>query len=388
MEFRPVAAAQLILGAARVLAASAATVGVALCAGCDRGSPAPGGAANSTAPASDSRDRAPDSIAHALLVSVDGLRPECLEPPLLEQLPAFARLLRGPHTLDARTDPDYTITLPNHLSMLTGRPVLGPSGHAWIGNDDPPGLRQGGTVHALRGAYVASAFDVAHDAGLVTAAIASKTKFWLLEQSYSSDFGAPDTVVPDHGKAKIDRFVAARSMDDVARATLWHLETAAGRSFAFVHFAAPDAAGHAEGWLVEPTSRYFAAVMETDRALGRLLDGLDRNPTLRGRVGIVLTADHGGGLPLKTHTEKSSGLNFRIPFLVWLGSDRAPSDLAAVNPSRPRPDPATNPPFDGTPAPIRNGDAGNAALRLLGLPSIPESSYGRLWPLTVPTDRP
>lgn len=390
MRFRPVVAAVLILGAG-----SAAIGTVWVVPGCGPSSPEPRAGETAGARPRDGKESrstaaptaAPgDTIAHALLISVDGLRSECLEQPLLDQLPAFARLLRGPHTLEARTDPDYTVTLPNHLSMLTGRPVLGAAGHGWIGNDDPPGLRQGGTLHAIRGAYVASAFDVAHDAGLATAAIVSKTKFWLLEQSYSGDFGAPDAVAPDHGKAKIDRFVAARAMDDVADATLWHLETAERPSFAFVHFAAPDAAGHGDGWIVEPTSKYFAAVMETDRALGRLLEGIDRRSALAGRVAIVLTADHGGGEPLKTHTVQKSRLNFRIPFLAWLGADRAPSDLLAANPARPAPAADANPSFDGNPPPIRNGDAGNAALRLLGLPPIPASSYGGAWPLTVPGD--
>ena len=48
---------------------------------------------------------------HVLIISVDGLRPDALNEPLLSLLPAFNRLLRGPHTLDARTDancPTYT----------------------------------------------------------------------------------------------------------------------------------------------------------------------------------------------------------------------------------------------------------------------------------------
>lgn len=368
MDFRPAMHALLILGAL---------------AGCGRApAPEPANPAESAAtPASAGSTTGRPDIAHVLIASVDGLRTECLQPPLLAQLPAFTRLLRGPHTLDARTDPDFTITLPNHASMLTGRPVLGAAGHGWTGNDHPPGLRQGGTLHAVKGSYVASVFDVAHDAGLTTASIVSKSKFWLLEQSYGDASGAADTASPDHGKAKIDRFHLAGSMADVAAAAGAHLASVRGRSLAFVHFAAPDGAGHASGWVVAADSRYFAAVMETDRALGTILDGIDRDPALRGRVAIVLTSDHGGGTPLKTHTERASPVNFRIPFLVWLGRDGIPHDLAALNPTRPSPPGDLNP--RSGPDPIRNGDAANLALHLLGLPAVPGSSYGAVRPLAV-----
>jgi hypothetical protein len=69
-------------------------------------------------------------------------------------------------------------------------------------------------------------------------------------------------------------------------------------------------------------------------------------------------------------------MNFRIPFLVWLGGDRAPSDLARLNPLRGTPPADLNPRFGAGPEPIRNGDAANLALGLLGLPAVPGSSYG------------
>jgi hypothetical protein len=226
----------------------------------------------------------PEVFDHVVLVSVDGLRPECLESPLVERLPNFARLLRGPHTLDARTDPTITVTLPNHLSMLTGRPVAGDAGHAWTLNSDPPAARHGGTLHAQKGSYVASMFDVAHDHGVATGAAFSKTKFSLLTQSYGPDAGAADTVGKDNGTGKIDRALYAPAMAEVALGVTSWLGAARGPSLTFAHFAAPDVAGHATGWDLSPSSPYIAAVEEVDRALGAVLDAIERSPSLAGRA--------------------------------------------------------------------------------------------------------
>ncbi len=62
---------------------------------------------------------------YVIHISVDGLAPRCLETLLAEgKVPTFARLQKeGAWTHNARTDFDYTITLPNHTCMVTGRPV-------------------------------------------------------------------------------------------------------------------------------------------------------------------------------------------------------------------------------------------------------------------------
>jgi hypothetical protein len=319
-------------------------------------------------------------IEHVLIVSVDGLRADALLPPSIAQFPAFARVLRGPHTLDARTDAEFTITLPNHISMLTGRPVGGEDGHGWKQNDEPPGAKQGGTLHANRGFYVASVFDVAHDRGVATMVATTKTKFWLLEQSYSDAKGAVDLIEPDEGRGKIDRFLFCQKTDDLAESVCDRLLRARGRTLDFVHFAAPDAAGHGYDWIMTPGSKYMEAIAEVDRAMAEILNTIEATPHLAGKTAIVLTADHGGGVPRKTHTDPTCPLNFCIPFAVWLGGPREATDLYALNPTRTRPAREERGTRDAPTQPIRNGDAANTALQLLGLPTVPGSRFGAAEP--------
>lgn len=325
----------------------------------------------------------PARFNHVLVISVDGLRSDCLEAPSIELLPNFARLLAGPHTLDARTDSQVTVTLPNQVSTITGRPVFGPYGHNWTHNSDPPDIQRGGTLHINKGAYITSMFDVAHDAGVMTTCHVSKTKFWLLQQSYGWSTGAPDTTGEDNGLAKIDAFHYIESNAALGAAVAGHLERSTKRTLDFVHFAAPDSAGHGYDWIVKPDSKYFAAVKEVDAALGVILKAIEEDADLRGRTALVLTADHGGGVPRKTHTDMTCPLNFRIPFLVWLGEGRPATDLLAINPNRLRPGREDIGARDATAQPIRNGDAANVAMSLLGLPAIPGSFYGANEPLRL-----
>ncbi len=330
--------------------------------------------------ATDSSNTSPpkntNAINHVILISVDGLRSELLQSPLIETHPSMARLLRGPHTFEARTDPDSTVTLPNHVGMVTGRLFAGPSGHNWLGNSNPPKPGAGGTLNEMHGEYVASMFDVASDRGVATAVVVAKSKFVLLDQSYDETNGAVDIVGTDDGRDKIDTFITCKESDQVVSETLKFIQHSAekgGRSLSFVHFAETDSAGHAGAWDLADETEYRKAVLRVDSAIGRLLSGIDSNAALRGHVAIVLTSDHGGGVPPRSHTDSKAPINFTIPFLVWLGVDQAPSDLYAINTTRIRPDKAENPRTEGA-KPIRNADAGNLVLMMLGLPAIPNSS--------------
>ena len=316
----------------------------------------------------------PAVAAYVVHVSVDGLRPDASRAP--DALPAFARLrAEGAGTDNARTDPDLRVTLPNHVSQVTGRPALGPDGHGWTSNGEPA---PGETLHSNRGEYLPSVFDVVHDRGLRTAAYVGKSKLRLFEASYDADHGAPDRTGADGGRAKIDVFVSDEDTDALVGRLLDDLR-AAPAAYTFVHLRDPDDAGHAAGWDLADGSRYDRAVRRVDALLGRVLDAVRADARLRGRTSVIVTSDHGG--EGTSHTEAVPPV-YTVPFYVW-GAGAGRGDLYALN-GRTRRDPGTGPvPAEGAAPPVRNGDAANLALTLLGLPPVPCSTLGSAAPLRV-----
>jgi hypothetical protein len=318
---------------------------------------------------------APSGFDRVVLISVDGLRSDALIAQPAESLPALARMLHGASTLNARTDPDFTVTLPNHTSMLTGRPVLGADGHGWILNDDPP---EGATLATNKAAYVPGMFDVAHDRGARTAMLVGKSKFSLYASSWDADHGAPDAVGEDDGNRKIDAYAFTGKTSEIGDGILRELAIPGRKCLVFAHFAETDLVAHAYGWDVTPGSRYLKALASIDHEIGRVLDRVQSDETLRGRTAILLTADHGGGAPFKSHEQAHMWIDYVIPFLVWTGDGGTPRDLYDLNAST-RKDPGLGQPHivgatEKALPPIRNGDAGNLALGLLGFPAIPGST--------------
>jgi predicted AlkP superfamily pyrophosphatase or phosphodiesterase len=321
--------------------------------------------------------------AHAdqvILVSVDGLRPDAVSTLGEAGAPNFYRLRReGASTGNARADNDWTVTLPNHTGMVTGRRVVGPSGHGWTVNTDPfPGVN----LHRNRGRYVASVFDVAHDHGFRTGIYASKSKFSLYDTSYDGRSGAPDTTESDNGRDKIDAFVANENTAELLTAFVAAM-VAKSFDFAMLHFRDPDTAGHATNWDLASGSGYLRAVQHVDGLLGQLLDTIQKTASLNGHTWIVLTADHGGVLGTIRHDINDSPEDYTIPFMVWGPGVPAGANLYDLNATTRR-DPGTSRiPYEEELQPIRNADAGNLVLSLMGLPSIPGSTVNARQDLKV-----
>lgn len=323
-------------------------------------------------------------VAHVIQISVDAMGAKYLDK-FLQESPQdfnnFGRLIKeGASTLNARADYTFTITLPNHTCMVTGRPVDTPpewpeaQGHYWKWNGDFPSPDAPASLHAVNpaGGYTASSFDVAHDNGLSTALYSGKEKFHMFTYSFGPELGAENA----HGRNKIDYSIIGSGIHDKALADIKLHKPA----YTFLHYPDPDSAGHAFGYL---GPEYRDAVKKVNGYIGDLLSLAETDPEWKNRTVIILSADHGGRPGTKNHGDADQPYNYTIPFLVWGAGVPQGADLYKLNPTT-RTDPGDGrPPYAPTGQPIRNGDGGNLALKLLGLPAIPGSHINDKQDLSV-----
>ncbi len=307
---------------------------------------------------------------YVIHVSVDGLRSDAVTILGHTKAPNFYRLrAEGAFTDNARTDVDYLGTLPNHITQLTGRGVKGPRGHNYGDNRFPPLLR---TLHSNKGTYVASVFDVVHDHGLSTALFTSKEKFQIIRQSYDGIHGAEDRIGTDNGRNKIDRYHYQEDTEVLVEEYIAAMRSEPFR-YSFIHLRDPDSAGHDDYWDVTPGSAYLKAVARVDNLIGKLLDFITSSPELSGKTVLIVTSDHGGTYG-SNHTILDGRKNYTIPFYVWGAGIPAGKDLYVLNRNTRR-DPGTGrPPYSAPVQPIREGDAANLVLTLLGLEPVPGST--------------
>lgn len=330
---------------ARSLATAALTLGLLVpLTGCSGTDPSPDGATFSDARTTPSATPTPEP--HVLAVSIDGLNTEAITQLGYEGAPTLHRLLsEGAGTLNARTEFEQTVTLPNHTSMMTSRRIdAARDGHGVTWDDD----RRGSTVQKAAGHPVASIFSVVHADGGSTALYSTKEKFSLYERSWP---------------AGIDRYTVRENQKRLialARADL--LDGAP--TFTFLHVSLPDRTGHEYGGM---SSRYVAAVQQTDKQLGGLIGALAGSDD----VTVILTADHGFASGKTDHSARRNIENYRIPFVAW-GAGVDPGDLYAMNPGFR--DPGTKRPSYAGKQPVRNGDVANLAAMLLGLGTVPGSN--------------
>jgi hypothetical protein len=321
----------------------------------------PAGAASgqAAAPSAAPTHREPASSASRVIgISVDGLNTEAITRLGSEGAPTFTRLLaEGAGTLNARTEYEQNVTLPNHTSMMTGRRIdRRHGGHGVTWDDD----RRRMTVARAAGHPVRSVFSEVHADGGSAALFSTKEKFALYKRSW---------------KRGIDRFVVNEDQRRLVRTAIADLEST-DRAFTFLHVSLPDRFGHLYGGM---SAQYLNAVRRTDRHLGELLAAIDSDPSLAD-VTLVLTADHGFLEGSTSHSPKVLS-DYRIPFVAW-GAGVRSGDLYALNPDYR--DPGTKrPTYAAKRQPVRNGDLANLALDLLGLQAVPGSELNLAQDLDV-----
>jgi len=300
----------------------------------------------------------PGSTRRVVLVSVDGLNPTAITQLGPAGAPTFYRLMsEGVSTLNARTVFESSQTLPNHTSMVTGRPVTVTGGHLVTFNED-----NGSTVHVSAGEYCASIFDVVHDNGGRTALYTGKTKIDFLDRSWNMTYGAPDVTGADDGTDKIDTYLRTDEVS-TTNALIDALSTDPA-TFSMMHYPGPDGVGHGQGFLSAP---YLAEVTDTDALIGRILDTIAADADLAATTTVVVTSDHGGlGM---SHADATQAANYTVPFFAWGAGVAAGMDLYALNPDRS--DPGTGrPDYSAAVGPVRNAEVGNLIAELLDLAAI------------------
>jgi predicted AlkP superfamily pyrophosphatase or phosphodiesterase len=205
-----------------------------------------------------------DAVAtRALIISIDGLRPDLL---LRADTPALHGLMNdGSFTMWAQTT-DLAITLPSHMSMLTG---MTPEHHGITWNDDRP-------FDAAAFPATPTLFEVAGRAGFTTGMVAGKSKFRAFVRGGTPDhwFAPPSGAIGDRTTAESAAVMIQRDRPRVM----------------LVHLAGVDAAGHDRGW---GSDEQLDAIARADRSVSRVLDAL-RDAGLRDSTVVLVSADHGG----------------------------------------------------------------------------------------------
>ncbi|MBF0490311.1 MAG: alkaline phosphatase family protein [Candidatus Omnitrophica bacterium] len=299
--------------------------------------------------------------AHVVLISFDGLRPDAITELGEDKAPAFYQMMReGAFTLNARTDHDLTVTLPNHACMITGYPVKGDYGHHLTENVLMPDK----TIHDFAGRHIDSIFDTLRKNNAHSAMLSSKLKFNIYQNSFPIDT------------------VALTDYDDIQTLENFIKLTRTGLpDFVFLHFAGADRVGHKEGWIVSSDSSYMAQVETLDDYLKLALRAIQLKDELKDSTVVIVTADHGGeGM---SHSDPKNPLDYTVPFIIWGKAVAKGADLYKINADRRRDPLEQRIPYDQKDQPIRNGDAANVALSVLGLPSVEGSTIGNEKPLKI-----
>lgn len=318
---------------------------------------------------------------HVVHILVDGLASLHLKT-MIEQrpemIPNFMRLLReSSYTLNARPDYHSTETLPNTMDIITARPLYPEntmprtSYHKFYYNYWLPDE----TIHSLGNqylGYINSIFDVAHDHGLKTALFGGKQKFDIIPHSYDENNGAPDEIGEDNGRNKIDYW---EILDwgyglNTVPAFLEKMNQY-NFNYVFLHIADLDFIGHYYGWGSE---RWFVQLAVVDSYLGQIFALIETNENLSGNTTLVITADHGGGVPINSHIYPEYLQNYTIPIFIWGPGWEGGRDLYAYFSNRVEPG-TKRPKYTDRYQPLRNGDTSNIALSILNLPPIPGSWF-------------
>jgi arylsulfatase A-like enzyme len=247
-------------------------------------------------------------VSRVVLVSVDGLRADAM---------AHMPNLRALASSGAWTDEMRTVlpslTVPGHLSMLSGRDVT-------TFGINTNSLDSTAAIRFVFGGAT-TVFEWVRGAGLHADAVAGASLVAPeLVSSAQSFFGVDTMVATDLDADAVTTSALARLADGTPPALL------------FVHYPDADVAGHDHGWIVPGVTaagggdslgtQYLAAVARIDAAIATLHGALAAE-IASGHTALIVTADHGGGhgegcseLPAYREHCSSAVADVTVPFVL------------------------------------------------------------------------
>jgi arylsulfatase A-like enzyme len=254
----------------------------------------------------------PVTAQRVILVSLDGVRADALQ-----HLPTVVALTQRGVWTDAMQTVVPALTLPAHLSMLTGRDV---TEYGITVNTMDAGIA---AVMRING--ITPMFGWARAANVRSAAVAGMSLIPPTQRAEAQSFFAVDTLVATDGDAPI-----------LAGAAIALLRADTSVRMMFLHFPDADFAGHTYGWIDgngAHTSAYRAALARIDSSLATLWNEIA--PSVEaGQTAVIVTADHGGGHgegcasgEVATHTHCTAHPGDRLIPFVLVAKSVSPAKL-------------------------------------------------------------
>lgn len=218
----------------------------------------------------------------AILIVIDGCRADALE---CAAVPHLRRLMElGAYTMRASTVIP-SLTLPVHFSMFTSLP---PEEHHVLTNADRP----------QPAAHARSIIEVAGMAGKKTAA------FYNWENL--RDLSLPGFL---NYALYISNGSGAGSDDVIAGSAGEHI-VKMNPDLCFVYLGGVDELAHRCGFM---SDEYFGGIESADRAVGVILESLERHG-LHGRYNLLILSDHGGA----GHSHRATATSAEILTVPWI----------------------------------------------------------------------
>ena len=244
----------------------------------------------------------PASAQRVILISIDGARADALP-----YLPTVAGLTARAVWTDAMQTVLPALTLPAHLSMLSGRDVTE--------NGITQNTMDGGIAAVMRINGMTPMFEWARVGNMRSAAVAGLSLIPAAQRAQAQAFFGVDTLIATDGDAPV-----------LANAAIELLRADASVKMMFIHFPDADFAGHTYGWIGDDgahTAAYRAALARVDSAIASLWSAI-ASSVETGHTALIVTADHGGGegvdcgtgeVPTHTHCTAHAG-DHLIPFVL------------------------------------------------------------------------